>query len=152
MKINKKNYELNNSYQQLSAAAKTWFADTEKKLKYVKRHWLIYAAICFLSPLILIFFVPHGEDSSIWFQRSGSIVIVFSLLAELRSIEYKSLVISHASSFLLCNKLIHYKYNSTANLINNLTLFLITFGTLIWGYGDILFKKYISKITILNII
>lgn len=88
---------------------------------------------------LLIPWQPAGETLSSWFQRSGSAMVVFALLAEAKAIDiYNTL---NPGGF------VEKGFNEAkAAYANHPAKFsfssfvLIALGTLIWGYGDIPFR------------
>lgn len=111
---------------------------------------VVLLAIAFLAPVTVNAFFgalkPAAESSGVWFQRSGAISTVFALLAAtlqadasrklwtpgfLADAEKLAILTSFEGKFSICQ---------------NLSFLFTVLGTVIWGYGDILFVKSISAI------
>jgi len=90
----------------------------------------ISAAFC---PLI-----PESETQANWFQRSGSIMVILGVFVEFK-------LLSIDGHFDLYN--IKYEipfdlpksYRFTYKFLLRSALVVVILGTLIWGYGDLLF-------------
>jgi hypothetical protein len=86
----------------------------------------------------------QDESTALWFQRSGSLTVLFAAWAE-----YLLFVIGDRISPMsdggttyqdLANEgVLKTKYRKTLSVINFVSITLLITGTIIWGYGD-LFK------------
>ncbi|MFV3288429.1 hypothetical protein ACNFBR_06800 [Pseudomonas sp. NY11955] len=104
-------------------------AATRREVK--RRIFLAFAATAVsLGWAILCFFVPVGTDPGDWFARSGAIVTVFALLNESQLSEEIGR---------LTNEL-RVDYLGILNGLRVATVFSAAAGTLVWGYGDLLFS------------
>lgn len=91
-------------------------------------------------------FKPDKISDPEWFARSGSIMVVFAMLAESKVLEMLNLfrpvgfVETGFTEF-------REKYYRKASFYNSLAFILMGTGTVIWGYGDIIFT-WSNKITL----
>lgn len=99
-------------------------------------------AIAVIVPLAALFipWVPNGDTQAVWFQRSGAVTTVFSLLAATLSISASRNLFKPGTwgSLYAINVLAEYQPN--LDRIERISFFLTLVGTLIWGYGDIPFR------------
>ena len=84
---------------------------------------------------------PITESSAIWFQRSGAIVTVFCVVAQLRINGFLERIRGHANaeSFVLFRAF--EKHQSTVSWFVGVVAVL---GAVIWGYGDLLFMHIVG--------
>jgi hypothetical protein len=112
-------------------------------IKKEVNYFTIFSVFALLTPLLSYFlalcWLPTGDSIGTWFQRSGSVMAVFGLLAEARAVNcffilnpsgFGSTSIVEASE----------KYCKYPKRLNLVSFFIIAMGTFIWGYGDIPFK------------
>ena len=104
-----------------------------------RRLFFIFATLSVLMPALSLSGIlkPTGEPLGVWFQRSGAITVVFSVFAELKA--SNMLGIFQPSGFV--NQTFYTtrdKYIKQVKIYNVIALFLIVFGTVTWGYGDLL--------------
>ncbi len=125
-------------YEQLGDSAKKWVKEQEKIIDRKLFNWFIYLAIGLSVPIMAYFLKPDIESMATWIQRSGSIMVVFSLLAEIKTKLIERIAIVRDHTFLYCNMYLKGKYERRIRIINILTYLSIVVGTIIWGYGDIL--------------
>ncbi|WP_123637147.1 hypothetical protein [Marinimicrobium koreense] len=105
-----------------------------------KRLFILFISISILAPTLSFFLPPPPEEvADIWFQRSGSITVVFSLLAEHQAfiINYK---LSPENNPILTMGDIKDYFGKVANRYTIYALSMATLGTVIWGYGDIVHR------------
>jgi len=76
--------------------------------------------------LLSILTPPITESPQSWFQRSGSILVVLSIISEIILVSDKSKLTVLSS-----------KWVTTANVLMVLTPSIAIIGTVIWGYGDL---------------
>ncbi len=84
---------------------------------------LIFLAIV---PTLVSFFVDFNSDKPDWFNRSGSIMVLFG--AWLESIQIRPDMRLGGNGIIIIKSKIDY-----------LAFALIILGTIIWGYGDLIF-------------
>lgn len=104
-------------------------------------YWFIFLCLAVISISIIVSLNPVNESHAIWFQRSGSIITLLATLAEaLFVVRLNKLVrISHWAQ-LRPEIYVERKYKPLLNFSLVTTAIIISCGTLIWGYGDILFN------------
>ena len=86
---------------------------------------------------LVIPFRPSNEMACTWFQRSGSLMVMLSLLAELSAVRIFNLL--NPSGFVSVGfKEFENKYKNLPVKYSVLCLIAIGTGTVIWGYGDLL--------------
>ena len=120
-------------------SGKDWVDKQEFLIKIEIIKALALFLLSLASPIVLGFLKPETQDAALWFQRSGSVMVVLALLAELRVLAVDGLVIARSNSFLYCHIYIKQKYNSMLKFINYMSYFIIAFATLIWGFGDLFY-------------
>ena len=111
----------------------------EKKLRSkVKRTFLTIFGLClaaFIVPYVALHWRPQDQQLETWFPRSGSLTTAFAVIAQVRNngILEKIVGTCFAESWK-----IHNEYKITANIANMISAFLVVYGTVIWGYGDLI--------------
>ena len=81
-------------------------------------------------------YMPNSEECDVWFQRSGSIIVLLNIF-----VQYK---LSNLNTFFDANAYAvpieipnGYKFFYKCVVILNIAIILT--GTIIWGYGDMFF-------------
>ncbi len=76
-----------------------------------------------------------------WLQRSGSLVVIFGVILEYRFfiVQQKLNEIAQASTKHYGAQPEKYRLPKSRRVIGVLTHFTLLLGTLLWGYGDLLF-------------
>lgn len=99
---------------------------------------LIFA---FVVPVIsvLLDFCATRSDPFYWFQRSGSITVLFAVIAEYFLFRVDGDINPPPSSYVAEMKW-NDRYGDKHRFCSVLALMLAVLGTFIWGYGDILFR------------
>lgn len=114
----------------------------EKPFNKERVRFFIFTILAVSAPFASIYIPwrPENIDLGNWFSRSGAAMVVLSLLAEANAL--KIFNIFHPSGFVdISFKDFEEKFNKWPALLNKIAFTLIAIGTLIWGYGDILFKN-----------
>jgi hypothetical protein len=99
------------------------------------------AVIATLLPLFSAF-ISYSTGHGLWFARSGSITVLtaaivqFRLAMQLEFSQYRALLYGVLSGFPRQASL-----TPLSRFLGPASLFLIVAGTLIWGYGDLLFDN-----------
>ena len=95
-----------------------------------------------LIPIVAIVFPwrPEGEPIETWFQRSGSVMVIIAVWAEVKlSGIYSALnptgIIGIGGDVLRNEYVTYYKW------IVGLVAVVAVAGTIIWGYGDLIFAN-----------
>ena len=113
-----------------------------EKHKVKNSLWLVLFLIL-LALLVPIFAVmipyrPGAENLASWFQRSGSVMTIISITIDVKLF---SIYQWFHSSNSLSKKLEDFKerYYRNYKYMSLMALLLTVSGTLIWGYGDLIF-------------
>lgn len=114
----------------------------EVALKKEFKYYAIFSALALITPLIAFFvpYMPENETLFTWFQRSGSAVVVFGLLAEARAVNCFFILNPAGFAEIGINEA-RAKYLKHPTALNICSFVIIALGTLIWGYGDIWVKS-----------
>lgn len=88
-------------------------------------------------------FLQQDEEVSIWFQRSGSLMVLFAVWAEYKLFKIHGLTNPMSRNGETYQDLAHKgalktKYGTMLITINFISAVLVISGTVIWGYGDLL--------------
>lgn len=118
--------------------------------KLLRRVWFVGSMTVFSFVLGLNNFT--SEDSALWFQRSGALIVAFSLFSEhlylkLRRMVTEQLIdygkrgiITRLESFKRKDLPLEYSDPTFRILHEPLIIFSGLAGTLIWGYGDLIYR------------
>ena len=114
----------------------------EKLIKQQKRIFLTFTILALLTPIIVITipWLPEKENLAHWFQRSGSLVVILTLIAESSAIAIYNILNPSGfvgTSFAEVSK----QYESLPKKYTKISLLLIGIGTFIWGYGDLFIQN-----------
>jgi hypothetical protein len=114
----------------------------EIALKKEFKYYAIFSALALITPLIALFipYMPENETLFTWFQRSGSAIVVFGLLAEARAVNCFFILNPVGFGDIRINEA-RAKYLKYPAALNISSFSIIALGTVIWGYGDILVKN-----------
>ena len=87
-------------------------------------------------------FLQQDDNVSIWFQRSGSLTVLFAVWAEYKLFKIRKLTNPMSEGGETWQDLAHQgalktKYGKMFNVINFISVILVILGTVIWGYGDL---------------
>ena len=109
--------------------------------------------ICFLIifPLLFAFgltdlFKFSGDPKEIWFQRSGALIVIAALWIELRLSSVSGSITKSegrkvtGNDFILREELLN-RFDVSLARLKRLGLFFAFLGTVIWGYGDIIYLR-----------
>lgn len=81
--------------------------------------------------------LPLNEKPEIWFQRSGSFTVLFSVWAEYNLMKVNNLMVLSASG--LGGTVEHRnKYEKIYSFSKYFAIVIAVTGTFIWGYGDLI--------------
>ena len=111
--------------------------EMKKKSKLFFDCLLILAIVCSFS-VSLYFSV--AENSGEWLQRSGSLIVLFSVVLEILQTLAKQPI---PSDWVFINNVpaaTSPPVSKTSKWFHKFARFGIVIGTLIWGYGDLLFE------------
>jgi len=124
--------------------AENGWEEKKKNADYeVKKEIITTIPLVIISLIVPIlawcsFFMPQDEDPSTWFQRSGSIAVLFSVWAEYNLMKVNHLLVVTESGY---GALVHYenKHAAIHRVSQYFAVLIAITGTFIWGYGG-LFK------------
>lgn len=125
-------------------SGKEWALKQEKIVSQEIYKWFALVIICLLTPILLLMIDVKEETTAVWFQRSGSVMVALALLADIRVIKIDRLIIARDHSFLYTHIYIEQKYNKKLNFVRYMSYLLVAIGTVIWGYGDLLYHQFIG--------
>ncbi len=117
------------------------------KLKRERKLFILFAILAIMTPTLACveFIRPPKENFAIWFQRSGSAMVVLALLAEMRA--YQMLEVFKVTSSFVGDTFYQTQddYLWQAKFANIFSFMLIAIATVIWGYGDLLIKHLTNQ-------
>jgi hypothetical protein len=107
-----------------------------------RKMFFIFATLSILIPALSVlgFFKPSCETLGVWFQRSGAITVVFAIFTEMNANQMLG-VLDSSGMVGKTFQATYDKYFKQVKAYNYISLFLVIFGTVIWGYGDLLIDK-----------
>ena len=132
------------SYADLSGSGKDWVDDI---VPYVHRELgicAILSCVMVCLPIALLWLKPELEQADTWFQRSGSIIVAIALLVEIRLNRLDETAIKYGYDFLYPHMYMRQKYGPFVSLATYSTYGFVALGTLVWGYGDVLYRAAFS--------
>ena len=106
------------------------------KYKAAKWKFLGYVFLSIACGLLALtgFLKPLTEELGIWFQRSGSLVVLFAVLGEYYASKMASTL--RPAGYVGITTM-EKELTKTVNIFHFIALFLAITGTFIWGYGDL---------------
>ena len=116
--------------------------DFEKEVLFYRTIVVVLLMLLILLPFLASYGVlkPANEKIEIWFQRSGSIIVLLGSLAEYCSFKMHNVFSPiHLSNEPLFNTKL--KYCLQAKWLMVISAIFISFGTIVWGYGDLFYKN-----------
>jgi len=119
-----------------------------KEIDYISeaKKWrlnsILFIATAVSLPLIALTGIlkPEAEELSIWFQRSGALMVLVSSLSEYHAFQMLNTFspVEMANQPELTSKV---NYCNQAKKLIIVAAICIGIGTVIWGYGDILYES-----------
>jgi hypothetical protein len=111
--------------------------------KRIKRAFLQVLVLCLCAVGLPLFsltgiFRPQAEPLGQWFQRSGAVMTAFAVFAQFKAGGIATMI---AGSTFAESWEAYHKYNRFQALAAVLSLVLVVIGTVVWGYGDLLFPR-----------
>ena len=112
--------------------------------KHIRRAFLevLVLCMCAVIPLLLSLmdnFRPQADAPGQWFQRSGAVMTVIAMFAQFKAEGIDAMIAGGAfSESWQANR----KYKRRQLLAAGLSLALVVIGTVIRGYGDLLFPRH----------
>lgn len=104
--------------------------------------WSIPLLLLTISiPILALYglFLPEGETISTWFQRSGSLMVIFSLWVEYELFGINGDVFP-SGIYSGQEERLAERYRSKVQIVKYLAVVGALTGTVIWGYGDLLWQ------------
>ena len=112
----------------------------------ISKELFVISILLFISAVIPICawygFLQQDKDVSIWFQRSGSLTVLFAVWAEYKIFKVHTLTVPMSEGGETYQDAAHTgvlktMYGKKLNVINFVSVSLVIIGTIIWGYGDL---------------
>jgi cellobiose-specific phosphotransferase system component IIC len=103
--------------------------------------WAFVLCLCAAIPPLLSLvgsFRPQAEPPGQWFERSGAVMTAFAVFAQFRASGIATLI---AGGTFGESWEAYYKYKRHQAVAAALSLVLVVLGTVVWGYGDLLFPR-----------
>lgn len=125
--------------------------DFERKYRSLLR-WLWLVGLLTVVSFVVGLKNPTSEDSALWFQRSGALIVAFSLFSEYLYLKLRTMVteqyidygelgiLTRLERFKLKNLPLEYSDPTFRILHEPLMIFSALVGTVIWGYGDLIYR------------
>lgn len=111
--------------------------------KRIRRAILWDFALCVCAVILPLFsilgtFRPQAETPGQWFGRSGAVMTVFAIFAQFKAGSIATMIAgcTFAESWEA-----YHKYKCYQSVLAGLSLLLAIVGTIVWGYGDLLFPR-----------
>jgi ABC-type glycerol-3-phosphate transport system permease component len=90
------------------------------------------AVIAPLLSMLLGRFRPQAEPFGQWFARSGAVMTVFAVYAQFKAASIVTMIQGSTRA-------LYREYKRRQTIVAVLSLVLAVIGTIVWGYGDLLF-------------
>lgn len=122
-------------------SGKGWADKKVAQVKVDRLKWSFLNFICLLFIVSLFYCNPLNEDWHTWFSRFGSLILISSVLVEYYFLnKFKDVInFSEHSTPVYCVIYVQRKFKSTVSYSKRYTLFMTVIGTVIWGYGDLIY-------------
>lgn len=106
---------------------------------------LVMMVLALIAPLAALtgWHKPNSEALAVWFQRSGAVMTVFSLItgSGIASILNR---LSPRGFTDLHLEVVRGKFQVRFEIIEKVSLAVAMLGTVIWGYGDVLLSAFLA--------
>jgi hypothetical protein len=108
-------------------------------------HCILFIAIAILIPFVSLYWDcrPQNESIGTWFQRSGSFMVLLAVLVEYKLFSINGDVNPNGVISVEQGELSE-KFGRWHKVSTYLAVLLAILGTLIWGYGDLLYTLITS--------
>ncbi len=108
----------------------------------------IFSLLAIAAPIGALFpmLTPTGEAPAIWFQRSGAMTVTFALLAEIFAIRFQKALFPKSAFGNTEAEKARPIYRKRPAIMNSSAFLLIASGTLIWGYGDLMYNNWFKPL------
>jgi hypothetical protein len=101
--------------------------------------WAFALCLCaLLPPLLSLLIRPQAEPPGQWFERSGAVMTVFAVLAQFKAVNIATMI---EGGMFEESREAYRKYKGYQAFASGLSLVLVVIGTVVWGYGDLLFIR-----------
>ena len=103
--------------------------------------WAFVLCLCAVIPPLFSLvgsFRPQAEPPGQWFERSGAAMTVFAVFAQLKAGSIATMI---AGGTFGESWEAYHKYKRHQAVAAVLSLVLVVIGTVVWGYGDLLFPR-----------
>jgi len=130
-------------YDSFPERTQEWINREVLKIRMYFIFWCIFLMLSALCIGYLVELNPFNKPIETWFQRAGSLIALVASLAEaIFVVKLKKLVrVSHWAQ-LACEIYVERAYKPFLNFSLFLTAFFVALGTIIWGYGDLLYGQF----------
>jgi hypothetical protein len=118
----------------------------EKTAELNKKLWKTYLIRLLLIGAIglVIWLKPDNQDSATWFARSGSLLVVLAVASEILLGRIQREVFQENSNGLYCQIYIEKRFTVQARVSQWFDWTIGVIGTIIWGYGDLIWNAFVS--------
>lgn len=119
------------------------FVESEiKKVRVKFAMWGLFMTTLTTLIYTLVMLNPLDRPIGEWYARSGSLYTILPLLAEVLFLNSIKDIVTPSTHKLSCEIYIERKYKRAVNFSVAVTIFTTVMGTVVWGYGDLLFVGY----------
>jgi hypothetical protein len=113
----------------------------EEHEKRVWRAFLWACGLCLCAAILPLFsmlgiFKPRAEPLGQWFARSGAMMTVIAVFAQFRAASIATMILGSAYGE---SREFYHTYKRRQAAVAVVSLVLVVIGTVVWGYGDLLF-------------
>jgi hypothetical protein len=132
-------------YDSCSKDTQDWI---DERVAIIRKYFFSWGSFVLLTAISIIYFVklnPFNEPLGTWIQRAGSLISLSAFLSEaifLINLN-KIATISHPAQ-LIPEIYIERLFKPYLKFSLYLTVLLVSAGTIVWGYGDLLFKGWLQ--------
>ena len=102
--------------------------------------WSLVLCVCAVIPPLFSMLgslKPQAEPLGQWFQRSGALMTVIAVFAQFKAGSIATMI---AGTTFAESWEAYHKYKRHQAVVAGLSLVLVVIGTIVWGYGDLLFR------------
>jgi hypothetical protein len=103
--------------------------------------WAFGLCVCAVIPPLFSMlgsFRPQAETPGQWFERSGALMTVIAVFAQFKAGSIATMI---AGGTFGESWEAYHKYKRHQAVVAGLSLVLVVIGTIVWGYGDLLFPR-----------
>jgi hypothetical protein len=141
-----KDYEipLEELYAGFPIETREWITKTIFKIRLYFGGWLLFLAFSTGIILFVLSLRPADESIDTWFQRVGTLIVLLTSLGEtIFVVKLRAMAkVSHWAQ-LSCEIYVERRYKKYLVFSLVVSAFLIIFGSLIGGYGDLFYRRWI---------